>query len=85
MGELHLGHYWISVAWTTGLLVMTQWILLKRSGEKSQSRPFLTAVGTFTMNCIIQIDDVMLPCLSQNCTVIITLLVIPQECSCEMT
>lgn len=58
---------------------------LRLSGEKSQSRSFPTAVGTYTTHRIIPINDVMLPCLSQNHTFTITLMVISQEYSHEMT
>lgn len=51
----------------------------------SQSKSFSTAAGTFTTNHIIQINDVMPPCLSQNFPFTIALMVIQQNCSCEMT
>ena len=46
------------------------------SGEMSHSKSFMTASGMFTTNHTVQIDDVMLPCLSQNCTFTITLMVL---------
>ena len=46
---------------------------------------FITAAGTFTTNHTVRINDVMLPCLLQNHTFTINLMVIPWECSIEMT
>ena len=55
------------------------------SGVMAHPKSFMTAACTFTTNHTVRINDVMLPCLLQNHTFTIILMVIPWGCIIEMT
>ena len=46
---------------------------------KGNPLTFATAVGTFTTNCILKIENTMLPCLSTNMKFTAELMVIPAQ------
>ncbi len=59
--------------------------MLGLSKKRCSQQSFITAAGTFSTDHMVSIHDVMLPCLSPNCTFTIKLMVIPEQCSRNVT
>lgn len=68
-----------------GLIIWKLASMLGLSGERCPQRNFVTAAGTFSTDRMVSINDLMLPCLSPNRTFTIRLMVIPEQCSHNVT
>lgn len=68
----------------TGLISWELAKMLKLPTTEGNPHTFVTAAGTFTTKKMLKIMEAVLPCLLTNCTFLIDLMIIPEECSTEM-
>ena len=67
-----------------GLITWELAEMLNVPATSGEPRTFVTAAGTFTTTDVLKISNAMLPCLSNNRTFTIELMIIPKECGGDM-